>query len=97
MRVIMMPQQLDVILTSNLMGDILSDVCAGVIGGLGFAPSGNIGKNFAMFEPIHGSAPEFAGKRTVNPIAAILAAKMMLDWLGESRRRRKFIAPSPPF
>jgi isocitrate dehydrogenase (NAD+) len=83
MKVIMAPQAFDVILVSNLMGDILSDVSAGVIGGLGFAPSGNIGENLAVFEPIHGSAPEFAGKHKVNPIGAILAAKMMLDWLGE--------------
>jgi len=84
MKVVMAPQIFDVILVSNLMGDILSDVTAGVIGGLGFAPSGNIGENLAMFEPIHGSAPEFAGKHKVNPIGAILAAKMMLEWLGES-------------
>jgi isopropylmalate/isohomocitrate dehydrogenase-like protein len=83
MRVVMAPQAFDVILVSNLMGDILSDVSAGVIGGLGFAPSGNIGEKLAVFEPIHGSAPEFAGKHKVNPIGAILAAKMMLDWLGE--------------
>jgi isocitrate/isopropylmalate dehydrogenase len=73
----------DVILTSNQMGDILSDVAAGIIGGLGFAPSGNIGENLGIFEPIHGSAPEFAGKHVVNPIGAILAARMMIDWLGE--------------
>jgi isopropylmalate/isohomocitrate dehydrogenase-like protein len=83
MKVIMNPEIFDVILVSNLMGDILSDVAAGVIGGLGFAPSGNIGENLAVFEPIHGSAPEFAGKHKVNPIGAILAAKMMLSWLGE--------------
>jgi len=83
MRVVMMPRVFDVILVSNLMGDILSDVAAGVIGGLGFAPSGNIGEKLAVFEPIHGSAPEFAGKHKVNPIGAILAGRMMLDWLGE--------------
>ena len=83
MRIVMTPQAFDVILVSNLMGDILSDVAAGVIGGLGFAPSGNIGEKLAVFEPIHGSAPEFAGKHKVNPIGAILAARMMLDWLGE--------------
>lgn len=83
MKIVMQPQMFDVILVSNLMGDILSDVSAGVIGGLGFAPSGNIGEKLAMFEPIHGSAPEFAGKHKVNPIGAILAAKMMLEWLGE--------------
>jgi isopropylmalate/isohomocitrate dehydrogenase-like protein len=85
MKVIMTPQIFDVILASNQMGDILSDVSAGVIGGLGLAPSGNIGENVAMFEPIHGSAPEFAGKHKVNPIGAVLAAKMMLDWLGEKK------------
>ncbi|MFH1489384.1 MAG: isocitrate/isopropylmalate dehydrogenase family protein [Pseudomonadota bacterium] len=83
MKVIMNPEMFDVILTSNMMGDILSDVTAGIIGGLGFAPSGNIGENTGIFEPIHGSAPEFAGKHVVNPIGAILAAGMMLDWLGE--------------
>lgn len=89
MRVVMAPQAFDVILVSNLMGDILSDVTAAVIGGLGFAPSGNIGKNLAVFEPIHGSAPEFAGKHKVNPIGAILAAKMMLEWLGEKEAASK--------
>jgi isopropylmalate/isohomocitrate dehydrogenase-like protein len=92
MRVIMNPEMFDVILVSNQMGDILSDVAAAVIGGLGFAPSGNIGERTAMFEPIHGSAPELAGKNKVNPIGAILAAQMMLRWLGEeeaaSRIRR---------
>jgi isopropylmalate/isohomocitrate dehydrogenase-like protein len=83
MKVVMMPEIFDVILVSNLMGDILSDVSAAVIGGLGFAPSGNIGQNLAMFEPIHGSAPQLAGKHVVNPIGAILSAKMMLEWLGE--------------
>lgn len=85
MKVIMNPEIFDVILTSNLMGDILSDVAAGIIGGLGFAPSGNIGEGLAVFEPIHGSAPQFAGKHMVNPIGAILAAKMMLEWLGEEK------------
>ncbi|MFH1491342.1 MAG: isocitrate/isopropylmalate dehydrogenase family protein [Pseudomonadota bacterium] len=85
MKVIMNPEMFDVILTSNLMGDILSDVTAGIIGGLGFAPSGNIGEKVGIFEPIHGSAPEFAGKHVVNPIGATLAAGMMLDWLGEKQ------------
>jgi 3-isopropylmalate dehydrogenase len=70
-------------LTSNLFGDILSDEAAGLIGGLGLAPSGNIGDNYGLFEPVHGSAPDIAGKGIANPIAAILAAKMMLDYLGE--------------
>lgn len=83
MKVVMDPGIFDVILVSNMMGDILSDVAAGVIGGLGLAPSGNIGEKLGVFEPIHGSAPEFAGRNVVNPIGAILAAKMMLGWLGE--------------
>jgi len=83
MKMIMNPAMFDVVLVSNLMGDILSDVAAGIIGGLGFAPSGNIGENLGVFEPIHGSAPEFAGRHKVNPVGAILAARMMLDWLGE--------------
>jgi len=83
MQVVLKPEMFDVILVSNLMGDILSDVAAAVVGGLGVAPSGNIGENFAMFEPIHGSAPKYAGTHTINPIGAILSAKMMLEWLGE--------------
>lgn len=85
MKVIMNPEMFDVILVSNQMGDILSDVTAGIIGGLGFAPSGNIGQDLALFEPIHGSAPEIAGQNIANPIGAILAARMMLDWLGEKK------------
>jgi 3-isopropylmalate dehydrogenase len=77
------PEVFDVILTSNLFGDILSDLAAGLVGGLGFAPSGNIGDTYALFEPSHGSAPKYAGLYKVNPIAAILSAKMMLEYLGE--------------
>jgi 3-isopropylmalate dehydrogenase len=66
-----------------MFGDILSDEAAQLIGGLGMAPGANIGDSFALFEPIHGSAPNRAGKQTANPISMILAAKMMLDWLGE--------------
>ena len=78
------PFNYDVIVTTNLFGDIISDLCAQMVGGLGFGCSGNIGKKYAVFEPTHGSAPKYAGKYTVNPIATILAAKMMLDWLGET-------------
>jgi len=85
MNLVLKPQVFDVILTSNLFGDILSDEAAGLIGGLGLAPSGNIGDNYGLFEPVHGSAPDLAGKRIANPIAAILAAKMMLDYLGEDK------------
>jgi isocitrate dehydrogenase (NAD+) len=77
------PLSYDVIVTTNLFGDIISDLCAQMVGGLGFGCSGNIGTEYAVFEPTHGSAPKYAGQYKVNPIAAILAAKMMLDWLGE--------------
>ncbi|MFA4987311.1 MAG: isocitrate/isopropylmalate dehydrogenase family protein [Candidatus Brocadiia bacterium] len=77
------PFDYDVIVTSNLFGDILSDLVAQMVGGLGFASAGNIGANCAVFEPTHGSAPKYAGQDKVNPIACILAAGMMLDWLGE--------------
>ena len=80
------PFNYDVIVTTNLFGDIISDLCAQMVGGLGFGCSGNIGKEYAVFEPTHGSAPKYAGKYVVNPIATILAAKMMLDWLGETDR-----------
>jgi len=83
MRLIKEPQKFDVIVTTNMFGDILSDEAAQLVGGLGMAPGANIGENFAMFEPIHGSAPTRAGKHTANPCSMILAAKMMLDWLGE--------------
>lgn len=78
------PHSYDVIVTTNLFGDILSDLCAQFVGGMGFAYSGNIGERYAVFEPTHGSAPKYAGKNKVNPIATILAAKMMLEWLGET-------------
>jgi isocitrate/isopropylmalate dehydrogenase len=73
-----------VIVTTNLFGDIISDLCAQMVGGLGFGCSGNIGTDYAVFEPTHGSAPKYAGQYKVNPIATILAAKMMIDWLGET-------------
>ena len=81
------PRNYDVIVTTNLFGDILSDLCAQLVGGMGFAYSGNIGETYAVFEPTHGSAPKYAGLNKVNPLAAILAAKMMVEWLGESADR----------
>jgi isocitrate/isopropylmalate dehydrogenase len=78
------PQQYSVLVTSNLFGDVVSDLCAQLVGGLGFAASGNIGDRFAVFEPTHGSAPKHAGKNKANPLATLLAAKLMLDWLGEN-------------
>ncbi len=83
MHLIRKPQDFDVFLTCNMFGDILSDEAAQLIGGLGMAPGANIGDNFALFEPIHGSAPDIAGMHIANPISMILSAKMMLDWLGE--------------
>lgn len=83
MRLIKEPQNFDIIVTTNMFGDILSDEAAQLVGGLGMAPGGNIGDNYAIFEPVHGSAPTRAGKRTANPCSMILAAKMMFDWLGE--------------
>ena len=83
MRLIKEPQDFDVLVTCNMFGDILSDEAAQLIGGLGMAPGANISDTFALFEPIHGSAPTRVGKQTANPLSMILAAKMMLDWLGE--------------
>ncbi len=83
------PFNYDVLVAPNLYGDIISDLCAQMVGGLGFGCSGNIGEKLAVFEPTHGSAPKYAGQYKVNPIATILAAKMMLDWLGEKEMGEK--------
>ncbi len=79
------PEDYGVIVTSNMFGDIVSDLSAQLVGGLGFASSGNIGDQLAIFEPTHGSAPKYAGQHKVNPTAMLLATKLMLDWLGENR------------
>jgi len=76
------PEQFDVLVTENMFGDILSDLAAGLIGGMGIAPSADIGDRHAVFQPAHGTAPDIAGQGIANPIAAILSAAMMLDWLG---------------
>ncbi len=83
MNMVMDPSQFDVIVFPNLYGDIASDLCAGLVGGLGLAPGANIGKEYAVFEAVHGSAPDIAGKNLANPTAEILSAAMMLDHLGE--------------
>ena len=83
MYLVTQPQNFDVIVSSNLFGDILSDESAGLVGGLGLAPSGNIGDYNGLFEPVHGSAPDIAGKNIANPCSMILSASMMLDYLGE--------------
>lgn len=92
MRLIKSPQEYDVIVTTNMFGDILSDEAAQMVGGLGMAPGANVGDNFALFEPIHGSAPTRVGKQTANPCSMILAAKMMLEWIGEQYKDSKCLA-----
>jgi isocitrate dehydrogenase (NAD+) len=82
MQLVMNPHQFDVIVTTNLFGDIISDLCAGLVGGLGMAPGANIGEHAAMFEAVHGSAPDIAGRKIANPCALTLAAAMMLSHLG---------------
>ncbi len=82
MQLVMRPEQFDVIVTTNLFGDIISDLCAGLVGGLGLAPGSNIGAEAAIFEAVHGSAPDIAGKGVANPCALLLAAADMLDHLG---------------
>lgn len=77
------PARFDVLVTENLIGDILSDAAAATIGGLGFCPAANLGASHGLFEPVHGSAPDIAGRGRANPAAMILAAAMLLDWLGE--------------
>jgi len=83
------PQDYDVLVSSNMFGDIISDLCAQLVGGLGFAASGNIGDKLAVFEPTHGSAPKYAGQYKVNPTAMINSVKLMLDWLGETEDANK--------
>jgi 3-isopropylmalate dehydrogenase len=83
------PQDYDVLVASNMFGDIISDLCAQLVGGLGFAASGNIGDKFAVFEPTHGSAPKYAGQYKVNPTAMLQSVKLMLDWLGEKEDAKK--------
>ncbi|MCU4676086.1 isocitrate dehydrogenase [Catenovulum sp. 2E275] len=81
MQLVMDPEQFDVIVTTNLFGDIISDLCAGLIGGLGMAPGANIGQDCAIFEAVHGSAPDIAGKNLANPTSVLLAAVQMLEYL----------------
>ena len=83
MQLVQHPETFDVLVLPNLYGDIVSDLCAGLVGGLGLAPSANIGENAAIFEAVHGSAPKHAGKNDANPTALILSAVMMLRHLGE--------------
>ncbi len=89
MNLIRQPESFDVIVTTNLFGDILSDESSQVVGGLGLAPAANIGDNFALFEPVHGAAFDIAGKQIANPTSFILSIKMMLDWLGTKNNDQK--------
>ena len=94
MQLVMRPEQFDVIVTTNLFGDIISDLCAGLVGGLGLAPGANIGENAAIFEAVHGTAPDIAGQGKANPCALLLAAAQMLDHIGQpenAERLRKAI------
>ena len=92
MQLVKDPAQFDVVLTENMFGDILSDEGAGLVGGLGLIPSANIGSEGALFEPVHGSAPDIAGQQKANPIAMMLSAVMMLRYLGENEEADKFDA-----
>ncbi|MBA7498684.1 Isocitrate dehydrogenase [NADP] [subsurface metagenome] len=95
MQLVKRPQQFDVIVAPNFYGDIISDLCAGLVGGLGLAPGANLGDDIAVFEPTHGSAPKYAGKNKVNPMAMMLSGVMMLHHLGETKaanRLEKVIA-----
>ncbi len=86
------PQNYGVIVTSNLFGDVISDLCAQLVGGLGFASAGSIGEGVAVFEPTHGSAPKYFGQDKVNPLACMLSAKMMLDFIGEKEMSERLYA-----
>jgi isocitrate dehydrogenase (NAD+) len=92
MQLVLNPWQFDMIVTTNLFGDILSDEIAGLVGGLGMAPGGNIGEGAAIFEAVHGSAPDIAGKGIANPTALLLAAAMMLDHVNKTDEARRLRA-----
>jgi len=83
MQLVQRPEEYDVLVLPNLYGDVLSDLCAGMIGGLGLAPGGNFGESIAIFEPTHGSAPKYAGQNKVNPMAQMLSGMLMLRHLDE--------------
>jgi 3-isopropylmalate dehydrogenase len=91
LKVLQKPEYYDVIVTTNLFGDIITDLAAMLQGGLGMAPSANLGLNHGMFEPVHGSAPDIAGKNIANPIGMILSTNMMLEWLGEKNKDKRLL------
>ena len=92
MHLVMHPEKFDVLLLPNLYGDIVSDLCAGLVGGLGVVPGANIGADAAVFEAVHGSAPDIAGKDLANPMALLLSALMMLEHIGEAQRAERIRA-----
>src|SRR5258708_35205281 len=92
MQMVLDPQQFDMLLLPNLYGDVMSDLAAGLVGGLGVVPSGNIGDECAMFEAVHGTAPDIAGKGLANPTALLMSGIMMLDHLGERPAARRIEA-----
>src|SRR5690606_23406187 len=89
MKMVTHPESFDVLVLTNLQGDIVSDLCAGLVGGLGFAPSANIGDNICIFEAVHGTAPDIAGKNIANPTALLLSGIAMLQHLGLSATAAK--------
>jgi isocitrate dehydrogenase (NAD+) len=89
MQLVMKPQQYDVLVLTNLYGDIVSDLCAGLVGGLGLVPGANIGDKCAVFEAVHGSAPDIAGKGIANPLAIILSGILMLEHIGQMKTAAK--------
>jgi len=89
MQLVQKPELYDVMVMPNLYGDILSDLCAGLVGGLGVVPGANIGEKAALFEPVHGSAPKYTGKNYANPSAMIMAAALMLEHMGEKEAARR--------
>jgi len=89
MQLVQKPELYDVLVLPNLYGDIVSDLCAGLVGGLGVAPGANIGAEAAVFEPVHGSAPKYAGQNKVNPTALLLSGVLLLEHLGEAEAARR--------
>ena len=92
MQIVMNPEQFDILLLPNLYGDVMSDLAAGLVGGLGVVPSGNIGQDCAIFEAVHGTAPDLAGKGLANPTALLMSASLMLDYLGERKAAERISA-----
>ena len=86
MKLVQDPSQFDVLLLENLYGDVISDLCAGLVGGLGVVPGANIGQDLSIFEAVHGSAPDIAGQNIANPLALLMSSVMMLNFLAETRQ-----------